>query len=150
MTTISHKVHCLNRMATLVWKQCTGRTSEAMMVEIIHKELGVDADETVIQLTLEKLAGADLLKTEERTWFANPTSRRQAAKTLAKFGIVAAAALVATIVAPASAQAASPVSCKNNQGCASNNCCKSPGGQSGHPGCGTCQPTGTSCPSGNC
>ena len=77
--TTTHKVHCLNPVARLVWQHCTGRTSEASMVDILHKELSVEVDESLVKLTLEKLAAADLLKTEERTWFTSPTSRRQAA-----------------------------------------------------------------------
>jgi Coenzyme PQQ synthesis protein D (PqqD) len=138
-------------VARLVWKHCDGRTTEATMVEIIRKAFNTPTDEAVVQLALEKLAQAGLLETEEHTWLASPTSRRQAVKTLARSGIAAAAALVATIAAPAAAQAASPgQACRNNQDCTTNNCCKIPGGQSGQPGCGVCQARGFHCPNGNC
>ena len=64
-----HKVHCLNNVAALVWKHCTGRTSEERMAEILRQELEIPADELLVKLTLEKLANAGLLLTEERTWF---------------------------------------------------------------------------------
>lgn len=151
--TTNHKVHCLNPVARLVWKHCDGRTTAATMVEIIRKAFNTPADQAVVQLALEKLAQAGLLQTEEHTWLASPTSRRQAVKTLARSGMAAAAALVATIAAPTVAQAASVgQSCRNNQDCTTNNCCKVPGGISGQPGCGICQPRGFHCVSGlgNC
>ena len=43
--TETHKVHCLNPVAALVWKHCTGRTSEERMAEILRKELDIPADE---------------------------------------------------------------------------------------------------------
>jgi hypothetical protein len=149
--TTSDKAHCLNAVARLVWRHCNGRTTETEMVEILRKDLDVLADEAVVQLTLEKLAKAGLLETEEHTWFENPTSRRQAAKTLARFGIAAAVALVTTIAAPTVAEAQTGTPCANNQGCPSNNCCKiTPGSPGGQPGCGACFPNGFHCPNGNC
>ena len=70
---------------------------------IMQKELGLPADEAVVQLTLEKLQQVHLLEGG-----STPTvtfSRRQAAKRLAQFGI-AAASFVVTIVAPPPALAA--------------------------------------------
>jgi hypothetical protein len=150
--TTSDKAHCLNAVARLVWKHCDGPTTVTEMVEILRKDLDIPADEAVVQLTLEKLAKAGLLETEEHTWFENSTSRRQAAKTLAKFSIAAAMALVTTIAAPTVAEAQSTGGpCKNNQGCTTNNCCKNVAGSPGNtPGCGTCRPTNAHCPNGNC
>jgi len=149
--TNTHKAHCLNTVARFVWKHCNGCTSEDRMAEILRKEFNISADEGIVHLTLEKLAQARLLETEEHTWFASPTSRRQAVKSLGKFGIAAAAALVATIAAPSAAMAASGIPCANNQGCTSNNCCKTVAGSPGNtPGCGTCFPPGAHCPNGNC
>jgi hypothetical protein len=148
--TTNNKVHCLNPVARLVWRHCNGGTTPAEMVEIIRKEFNTPADEAVVRLTLEKLAQAGLLETEERAWLANPTSRRQAVKTLAGFGIAAAAALVATIVAPSVAQAASiGAACNHNADCTSNNCCQATAPPRPTP-CGTCFPNGASCPNGNC
>jgi hypothetical protein len=141
--TTDHKVRCLNSLARLVWKHCDGRTKEAEMVEIIRKELNIAVDASVVRLTLEKLAQAGLLETEESSWFATPTSRRQATKTLAKCGIVAAATLVATIVAPTPAMAVSiGAACAMNGDCVSNNCCKSTPAATP---CGVCFPAPTSC-----
>jgi hypothetical protein len=148
--TTNYRAHCLNAIARVVWRHCDGRTSEVKMVDVLRKELAVDAYEAVVRLTLEKLAKAGLLDTEERSWFTNPTTRRQAAKNMARFGIAAAAALVTTIVVPTPAMAATGP-CANNQGCTTNNCCKTiPGSPGGVPGCGTCQPNGAHCPNGNC
>src|SRR5262245_12804586 len=106
--TTNHKVHCLNAVATLVWQHCDGRTSEAALAKILHRELGQPADEDMVRVTLEKLAEAGLLEGEAPA-FADATSRREAMKGLAKFGVAAAAALVATIAAPSVAQAGSTI-----------------------------------------
>ena len=147
--TTNQKAHCLNRIAALVWQHSDGRTSEEELAAILTKELELPSDELLIQLTLEKLAKAGLL--EEEYVLPASISRRQAGKSLAKFGIAAAGALVATIVAPTAAQAATAIPCANNQGCATNNCCKNTAGSPGNtPGCGTCFPKGAHCPNGNC
>ena len=145
----NQKAHCLNPVASLVWQHCDGRTCVEELAAILANNLHVPADELIIQLTLEKLAKAGLL--EEMYVIPASISRRQAGKSLAKFGIAAAGALVATIVAPTAAQAATAIPCANNQGCASNNCCKTVAGSPGNtPGCGTCFPPGAHCPNGNC
>jgi hypothetical protein len=147
--TANQKAHCLNRVAALVWQHCDGRTSEEELAAILSKGLDLPPDELIIRLTLEKLAKAGLL--QEKYVLPASISRRQAGKSLARFGIAAAGALVATIVAPTAAQAATAIPCANNQGCASNNCCKTVAGSPGNtPGCGTCFPPGAHCPNGNC
>jgi hypothetical protein len=137
--TATHQVHCLNPVARLVWRQCTGRTSEARMVELLRKELSGEADATVVQLTLEKLGRAGLL--EEKPALMAATTRRQATKQLAKLGLGAAVALVATIASPSVALAQSGVvgsTCNTPNDCLNMPnlcCCSNPGGQQGN--CGT-------------
>lgn len=127
-----HKVHCLNPIATLVWQHCDGRTSEAKLAKILHRELGQPAEEALVRLTLEKLGQAHLL--EGGRTDANSTSRREAVKQLARFGAVAATALVVTIAAPTAAQAASCAGagqacpgtvrcCTGNGSCTGGICC---------------------------
>jgi hypothetical protein len=122
--TTNHQVHCLNPTATLVWRHCNGRTSTAKMAEILRKELNVPADETLVRMTLERLTEANLLR---EPWPVTAgITRRQASKQLAKYGIAAAAALVATITAPTVAQAASSWigdPCTHSSDCASGCCC---------------------------
>jgi hypothetical protein len=126
--TSNHKVHCLNPMATLVWRHCNGRTSTVKMAEILRQELDVPADEALVQLTLERLAETGLLR---EPWPVTAgITRRQASKQLAKYGIAAAAALVATIAAPSAAQAQSRgigAPCVNSSDCASGCCCNGGG-----------------------
>jgi hypothetical protein len=102
--TTNHKIHCLKSLALVVWQHCDGHTSELEMADIVRQELGVPADERLIQLTLQQLAEAELI--EERSCLPTKISRREVARQLAKFGIAATAALVATIAAPTPALAA--------------------------------------------
>jgi hypothetical protein len=122
--TTNHKVHCLNPVARAVWRHCDGRTSAAELARLLHGELQLPVDEALVQLTLEKLGRVRLLEGEPVA-FADPTSRRQAFKQVARFGVAAAAALVATIAAPTAAMAATA--------------CTGPGGGPCHGAC----PAGT-------
>jgi hypothetical protein len=127
--TTNHKVHCLNPVARAVWQRCDGRTSEAELAQILERKLGQPAGEALVQLTLAKLGHADLL--EGQTGFTTPTSRREMARQLARLGIAAATALVATIAAPTMAQAATIISCgpgMANCGCQSTFTCFVSGG----------------------
>jgi len=124
--TTTHKVHCLTPVATLVWQRCDGNTSKAELAEILRQELGVRANDPLVQLTLEQLAEKGLL--EQPAQLKGRTSRREVARLLAKCGI-AAAALVVTVAAPGPAQAAT--SCPSSQlgTCANNRCVRRTNGQ---------------------
>ena len=36
----SHKTHCLNRTAALIWRHCDGRTTISHMADVLERELG--------------------------------------------------------------------------------------------------------------
>jgi hypothetical protein len=111
--TVKHKVHCLNPIATRVWQNCNGQTSEAQLAEILRQEFQLPADEALVQLTLEQLAAAGLL--EGPRPLETRTSRREVARQLLKYGVAAAVALVATTPAPTMAQIATN-NCQQNSG----------------------------------
>lgn len=102
-----HRAHCLNAAASAVWKYCDGETTISVMTEKLHKETGLPADETVVQLALKQLQTAGLIDCERPAGPAErlPT-RREIARRLA---IPAALALplVSSIIAPTPAMAAS-------------------------------------------
>jgi hypothetical protein len=107
--TTRHKAHCLSRLATLIWSRCDGQTTMAAMVEVLRGELGVPADETLVRSALGQLERLHLLEPAPAgaTRAEAPLSRRDLARVLARYGI--AATLVATIVSPTTAAAASCV-----------------------------------------
>lgn len=99
------KAHCLNRTASLVLKHCDGRTPVPELARILHQELGLPAEEAVVELALEQLARRHLL--HEPAWpfaFAHRASRRDVLRKLG--AAVATLPLIMTMTArPARAQA---------------------------------------------
>jgi hypothetical protein len=109
---LSHKAHCLNPLAALVWKLCDGRRSKEELADVARQNLGVPVDANVIELTLHELSKIDLLAqattmpSEKKQY-----SRREMARTL---GVGSAAALllaplVSSIMTQSAMAQASPV-----------------------------------------
>jgi hypothetical protein len=99
----SHQAHCLNRTAAVVFEHCDGRRSVAQIARILRRKLDVHApaDESLVWLSLERLAGARLL--EEREAAPAAPSRRELVRRLAL--VAATLPLVATVLAPTPAEA---------------------------------------------
>ena len=57
----SHKAHCLNRTAALVWKSCDGRRTIREIAAAVGREAGAQVDERVVWLGLERLNRVRLL-----------------------------------------------------------------------------------------
>src|SRR5437773_685884 len=95
-----HKAHCLNRTASLVWKHCDGQTTVAQLTEWVGQELGTPVSRELIAAAVQDLERARLLENGP----GRKVTRRQAAGKMAVAGL---AAVVASITAPAAAQAAS-------------------------------------------
>ena len=57
-----HHAHCLNPLAALVLRHCNGHTGRAEMAAILNKTLGVPGDPELVELALQELAQADLLR----------------------------------------------------------------------------------------
>jgi hypothetical protein len=116
-----NKAHSLNRTAALVWRHCDGRTSTSDLAAILHRELDLPRDETVVHLALEQLSRRQLLATPLVDSGLHRQSRRNALKKLA----IAAATLpvIMTMGAP-SARAAVSITCKTPADCPpqSSNC----------------------------
>jgi hypothetical protein len=139
--TTTHKVHCLNPVAAVVWRHCGGAATEAELAQILQRELGHPADEALVHLTLDRLGRAGLL---EGSWTASSRpSRREAVKRLAQLGVAAAAALVVSMAAPTAAMAATVSAallngspCNASSQCASGCCCRGSNNND------SCQPVG--------
>ena len=111
----SHRAHCLNRAAGLVWRCCDGRTSPAAIAAHVGIELQLPPDEEVVWLAVRQLGRAGLL----RAWpLESPAaarggrrcSRREVGRRLSRAGALALLLpVVESIVAPTPALAASCV-----------------------------------------
>ncbi len=129
-----HKAHCLNQTAAFVWRRCDGQTSVSELARLVEDELGIPTTDDVVWLALDRLDRAHLLQkrgqqgTETRRY-----SRRELVKRLAHVGI--AVPMVASIVSPLAAQAAScltraecraliPPFCTGKPICNRNRCCR--------------------------
>ena len=105
----SHKAHCLNPMAAMVWRRCDGRMSVEEISSSIAAELGAPVDKDVVWLALDQLSKAGLL--------AAPVaglrlSRRELAR---RIGAAVSLPLVSSIIAPTAKAAASCT--PNTEGC---------------------------------
>jgi hypothetical protein len=111
----SHKAHCLNRTAALVWKHCDGRTSPARIAQLVGQDLNSRVGEDLVWYALEQLA-KDRLLTEKvvprdsgggdaAAFTAARLSRRELVRRLGLAAVVALP-LITTIVAPTPVEAA--------------------------------------------
>ncbi|HYG80181.1 MAG TPA: PqqD family protein [Pyrinomonadaceae bacterium] len=110
----SHKAHCLNRMAALVWKRCDGRTSPRRIAQLVGQDLNSRVGEDLVWYALEQLA-KDRLLTEKvvpraqgdaaAAFTAARLSRRELVRRLGLAAVVALP-LITTIVAPTPVEAA--------------------------------------------
>jgi hypothetical protein len=122
----SHRAMCLNRTAALVWKLCDGRLTIEAIACAVAGELKQTVSVEVVWLALDQLGRGGLLRERVKrpAEFAG-MSRREVVR---KIGLAAAGALpvVASIVAPTAAQAAScrpsGASCTDSAQCCSGVC----------------------------
>jgi hypothetical protein len=127
----SHRAHCLNETAAVVWRHCDGQTSVRDLAARAEQELGTPVDEAVAWLALDQLDRARLLSEPvSRPARASSFSRRDLLRKAGLVGAALAAPAVVSIVAPSAAQAQSctgmdrPMGCPcgMNNDCASNMC----------------------------
>ena len=95
------KAHSLNRSASFVWQNSDGTRTIPQLAGLLGKELGIEADESLVEYALDRLDDARLLQT-------NGITRRDALRRLSLTGAaVVALPVVLSIVAPTPAMAAS-------------------------------------------
>ncbi len=123
--TESHRAHCLNRTAALIWKSCDGRTPVARIAERIGEQLSSPVAEDVVWLALGQLTEFDLLAPAAAPR-PEPPSRLSRRGMLRRLGVTAAAVslpLITSIVSPTPAQAQSAVPCDENTTCPEGQTC---------------------------
>ena len=111
----SHKAHCLNKTAALVWRRCDGRTTPARIAQSVGRDLQTHVSEDLVWYALEQLAKDDLL-TEKvvpraaavATAYATAGARLSRRELVRRLGLAAVVALplITTIVAPTPVEAA--------------------------------------------
>jgi hypothetical protein len=109
---VSHRAHVLNQTVALVWESADGRNSVDNIAQILHRELGLPADRSVVLLALQELEKSGLLQGPVRAE-AGPEhlTRRQVAQRLAYAGAsLALIPMVTSVLAPTPAMAQSTIS----------------------------------------
>jgi hypothetical protein len=96
----SHRGHCLNRTAALVWHACDGRSTVAAIAAQLGSDLGVPADEGLVRYALRRLRDARLLDSPIE---GTTLTRRQVAR---RFGQAALLPVVISLLAPKPSEAA--------------------------------------------
>ena len=98
-----NKAHCLGHTAAVVWKLCDGKRSLDEAILLASTQLQMPVTLEVVTFALEQLRRAQMLEQTPVLAGLPQMSRRDL---LRKAGVVGAAAVVTSIVAPTAAQAA--------------------------------------------
>jgi hypothetical protein len=105
----TNKAHCLNNTAAFVWKSCDGKTSVSDMAALMDLESGSKVPEDLIWLAIDQLSENKLLEEDLRANF-NGQSRRAVIKKIGLASVIAIP-VIASLVAPPSALAATSCKC---------------------------------------
>jgi len=122
----THRGHCLNRSASLIWLACDGKTAVSEIAARVAAETPLGIDEPLVWFALVKLDRAGLLSNGETLSHKIQAPTRRAI--LRRLGTAAALALpvVMSMLVPTPARAAScfPLlhGCTNNAQCCSGHC----------------------------
>lgn len=96
----THRAHCLNGTAALVWRSCDGETPLAEIARRVERELGTKDGDALVSLALARLSRAKLLADR----VTKRVTRRAFARRLALTTALLPA--VSSVLAPTPAQAA--------------------------------------------
>lgn len=122
----SHKAHCLNRTAALVWNRCDGKATVSKMSVALEKEFHTLIRPDVIWLALEQLGKAKLLSDRMPDSVPQQAMSRRAVVRKIGFGAAIALPLVTSILAPTTAEASTCLpggsGCSTNDQCCTRNC----------------------------
>jgi hypothetical protein len=107
--TTNHRVHCLNEMAGLIWRQCDGESSVEQIAGRLSEDLKLRVDSDVVKLGLRELSKRHLLVPDPEDPELPTISRRGLGRRLALAGgtLVTLMPAITSIVAPTPAMAKS-------------------------------------------
>ena len=119
----SNKAHCLNQSAALIWKSCDGNNSVSEIAKLVENQAGGKVTEDFVWLAIDQLGENNLLEKQISSGVQG-TSRREVIK---KIGLASMIAIpvIASLVAPQSAMAASSCNCVTAGDCADQTGCPS-------------------------
>lgn len=111
----SNKAHCLNQTAALVWKSCDGSKSISDIAKHVGSQSGGRISDDFVWLAIDQLNESNLLEQEIAPNFSG-RSRREVIKTIGLTSMIAIP-VIASLVAPPSAMAATSCGCNNDPEC---------------------------------
>jgi len=127
----THKAHCLNRTAALVWNRADGQSTVSEMINALEKELHAPINSDVVWLALEQLGKASLLSDRLPSTGTQPSMTRRAVMKRIGLGAAVALPLVTSILAPTTAEASTcrsfGATCTSGSVCCSGICNCNPG-----------------------
>jgi hypothetical protein len=129
----SNQAHCLNQSAAMIWKSCDGNNSVSEIAKLVENQAGGNVTEDFVWLAIDQLSENNLLEKQIPSSFEG-TSRREVIKRIGLASVIAIP-VIASLVAPQSALAATSCACMNpsscgnspNAGCLSTTNCNSSG-----------------------
>ena len=101
----THKAHCLNRTAALIWNRCDGQSSVSEVRAALESELGTPVTADLVWLALSQLGKRGLLASPLPGSTAQHTMTRRSVMRRIGFGAAAALPLITSILAPTVAEA---------------------------------------------
>ena len=122
----TNKAHCLNQSAAMIWRSCDGNNTVSEIAKLVGAQAGGNVTEDFVWLAIDQLSQNRLLEKDISVSFEG-RSRREAIKTIGMATMVAVP-IIASLVAPQSALAASSCACTGNgqcqqqTGCPANTC----------------------------
>src|SRR5689334_2463754 len=101
----SHKAHCLNQTAALIWKRCDGTRTVRQIAAEVEREAGASMPEEFIWLALKQLDQSALL--DERFVLPRTASGLTRREALKRAGLAAAIGLplITSLIVPTAAEA---------------------------------------------
>jgi len=105
----TNKAHCLNQSAAMVWRSCDGTNSVSEIAKLVETQAGGKVNEDFVWLAIDQLNENNLLENTVATGLEGQ-SRREAIKKIGLASMIAVP-VIASLVAPKSALAASSCIC---------------------------------------
>ena len=122
----THRGHCLNKSASIIWLSCDGVTTVSEIASRFAEETQSDVNEPMILFALNKLDKAGLLSQPgDLSHSIQPSTRREILRRLGSVAVIALPAVVSMLVpTPARAASCFPLlhSCSSNAQCCSGHC----------------------------
>jgi len=94
----THRSHCLNRAAALIWENCDGRSTVGEIARRVGDALNTEAAEAVVRLALEDFGRKGLLSEKPPRHAPGRISRRELVRRLSVAAVLLP--VITTITAP--------------------------------------------------